>query len=180
MWQYNYTSDYLCHWGIKGQKWGVRRYQNKDGTLTSQGRIRYYKKAGKNFEKRDALIKEDAQSYLKSSGGDKSKAREQVNEDVTDARVKSNTKYNLAKAATIAVGSIATLSAMSYMSAGAIGVAAGMGAYGYTAMTNFGIGASLGSAAATKAVTSIINDGKKKTDQAIKDIGDEIMDEIGR
>lgn len=31
----------LQHWGIKGQKWGVRRYQNKDGSLTSAGRKRY-------------------------------------------------------------------------------------------------------------------------------------------
>lgn len=31
----------LYHWGIKGQKWGVRRYQNPDGTLTEAGRARY-------------------------------------------------------------------------------------------------------------------------------------------
>lgn len=31
----------LYHWGIKGMKWGVRRYQNKDGTLTPAGKIRY-------------------------------------------------------------------------------------------------------------------------------------------
>lgn len=31
----------LTHWGIKGQKWGVRRYQNKDGSLTAAGRERY-------------------------------------------------------------------------------------------------------------------------------------------
>jgi hypothetical protein len=30
----------LTHWGIKGQKWGVRRYQNADGSLTSLGRSR--------------------------------------------------------------------------------------------------------------------------------------------
>lgn len=28
----------LYHHGVKGQKWGVRRYQNKDGTLTAEGR----------------------------------------------------------------------------------------------------------------------------------------------
>lgn len=31
----------LLHWGIKGMKWGVRRYQNKDGSLTPEGRKRY-------------------------------------------------------------------------------------------------------------------------------------------
>lgn len=33
-------STYLSHHGIKGQKWGVRRYQNKDGSLTPEGKIR--------------------------------------------------------------------------------------------------------------------------------------------
>lgn len=33
--------NYLVHHGIKGQKWGVRRYQNYDGTLTSAGKEHY-------------------------------------------------------------------------------------------------------------------------------------------
>ena len=31
----------LYHYGVKGMKWGVRRYQNKDGSLTSKGKKRY-------------------------------------------------------------------------------------------------------------------------------------------
>ena len=31
----------LYHWGIKGQRHGVRRYQNPDGSLTPEGKIRY-------------------------------------------------------------------------------------------------------------------------------------------
>ena len=38
---YRYT-DEIYHHGIKGQKWGVRRFQNKDGSLTPAGKERYY------------------------------------------------------------------------------------------------------------------------------------------
>lgn len=34
------NANELYHWGIKGMKWGIRRYQNKDGTLTSAGKKR--------------------------------------------------------------------------------------------------------------------------------------------
>lgn len=36
-----YTEDYLAHHGVKGQHWGVRRYQNKDGSLTVEGYQHY-------------------------------------------------------------------------------------------------------------------------------------------
>lgn len=40
---YNPYSSELYHHGILGQKWGVRRYQYEDGSLTPEGKKRYYK-----------------------------------------------------------------------------------------------------------------------------------------
>lgn len=47
---YYYTSE-LCHHGIKGQQWGVRRFRNEDGSLTLAGKERY----GNTSQKRKVL-----------------------------------------------------------------------------------------------------------------------------
>ena len=45
------NADELKHYGIKGMKWGVRRFQNKDGSLTADGRKRYGSEDLKSMQK---------------------------------------------------------------------------------------------------------------------------------
>lgn len=45
--EYHDEGIYLEHHGILGQKWGIRRFQNRDGSLTAEGRKRYQVNANK-------------------------------------------------------------------------------------------------------------------------------------
>lgn len=61
-------SNELSHHGIKGQKWGRRQYQNKDGSLTPAGRERYGSK--ENFEKQYPVEQKEAMKAVKKTSDD--------------------------------------------------------------------------------------------------------------
>lgn len=61
MWVYN-DPNTLMHYGVKGMKWGVRRYQNKDGSLTPAGKKRY----SKEYEKLSKKITKNVQRNANS------------------------------------------------------------------------------------------------------------------
>ena len=65
--------DELYHHGIQGQKWGIRRYQNEDGSLTDAGKKRYAKleskiqKQQKNIGKYQNRIDKNSGSYSRGA-----------------------------------------------------------------------------------------------------------------
>lgn len=56
----------LYHHGIKGQKWGIRRYQNPDGSLTAAGKDKYIRsKRSQSLKNRRLLSDQELQSKIK-------------------------------------------------------------------------------------------------------------------
>lgn len=49
-----YSTNYLYHHGIKGQRWGVRRFQNPDGTRTAAGKKREH--TNQNSQQKDKTV----------------------------------------------------------------------------------------------------------------------------
>lgn len=80
----------LKHHGILNQKWGIRRYQNPDGTLTEAGKIRYAKDVNRNNMKKKKDRAEE--STLKDP-------RRWVSEDIRNAKSAVDSTASLIKGA---------------------------------------------------------------------------------
>lgn len=75
--------NFLAHHGIKGQKWGVRRYQNDDGTLTPEGRARYLEETERAYNE-NRRINQTAKQHLKSINEYNKRASKEINIDDYD------------------------------------------------------------------------------------------------
>ena len=80
-----YYTDSLMHHGIKGMHWGIRRYQNKDGSLTPEGKKRYYnpdgsltEKGRKRFYTRKHTLTKHGRKYNESNERDFNQYKDRV------------------------------------------------------------------------------------------------------
>lgn len=85
----NNTNDELTHWGIKGMRWGIRRYQNDDGSLTAAGKKRYASEAQALKEKERVLKKRQAAKDKTDSLNAKRKALNEWEDELDGKRVPS-------------------------------------------------------------------------------------------
>jgi hypothetical protein len=79
---YTIVNGELHHHGIKGQRWGVRRFQTKSGSLTSAGKKRYGVGKGDSKKKTSSEPKDKAKKTESvKSGKDKQKTVVEIHED---------------------------------------------------------------------------------------------------
>ena len=91
--------DYvIIHHGIKGQKWGIRRFQNEDGSLTARGQKKRDREQKQNYK----MVKKDFDDYTSKNRDElynriKKETNKLTKEEITKNKVQEITNKMLGK-----------------------------------------------------------------------------------
>lgn len=151
--------DELYHHGVKGMHWGIRRYQNQNGSLTSKGRARMKEWKGKEVKRRtkgyaklnrklnkraEKLINKRAKIIIK--GKDTTKINEKINKNAINLKI--NKALEKAEVKKIRSMKLADISHAKRAKAG-YAVKTALKHIGKTSLATLGGAASIGIGAAT-------------------------------
>ena len=104
------NNNELYHHGIIGMKWGVRRYQNKDGTLTNAGKKRYSRDDWSEDAKAASQLKKKNVNQMSNAELRKLTERQQLERNYSSLNPSAIQKGLVAAAAVAgALGTIASL-----------------------------------------------------------------------
>ena len=149
----------LYHHGIKGQRWGIRRFQNEDGSLTPEGKQRYEVNTVTKIDRNGVTTKQQQMSK---------EGKKLYKQDLKDTKIAKrssfgNTSLGALKGSAIAAAgvtaAIATLGAIGIKSAANSGSSAGAGYIGMLTLAGLGVissgtGAAMGAGAAIGGISA--------------------------
>ena len=149
----------LYHHGIKGQRWGIRRFQNEDGSLTAEGKQRYEVGTVTKIDRNGVTTKQQQMSE---------KGKKRYKQDLKDDKIAKrsafgNTSLGALKGAGITAAgltaAIAVLGTIGLKTAASSGTATGASYVGMVTLAGLGLvssasGAALGAGAAVGGISA--------------------------
>lgn len=101
MWSYNYSPT-LMHHGIKDQRWGFRRFQNKDGTWTEAGKKRYGSDSSSHGKKKTGFLqrmneKKIAKKAAKTKAAEEKRKKIEAEKAEAEKRAKESAEERKAR-----------------------------------------------------------------------------------
>lgn len=163
---------WLAHHGVTGMRWGVRRYQNADGSYTKKG-LEHYRKSEKKYDEKNQLYKDTKKAYkegkaskedVKAAKAERKQAQKDwsKNYDQLKKDYKADQGKELYRSGKTITGNAKNLAMGKYIAGGTIAVAGLLAQQGQMEYAKYAlfVGAGLEAVNGILAVKNTIDDNK--------------------